>query len=165
MRNGATLAGVYDRGRNDYLSRMTAHYANASAMHEARRERVPGELSYSTKWESPQALRAWAHEQELAQECWDAHTICQRRWSRAMFRAWQHRCLLAVRDANELREKKLWDRRTLAQVASDHAGDNCTHASNAPPGNLRDLSALATCHASNAPGLFTHPRQLETAPT
>lgn len=163
MRNAATLAGVYDRGRNDYLSRMTRHHENASTMREARTVRSAEGVAVA--WDSAAELRAWAHEQELAQVAWDAHTICQRRWSRAMFRAWQHRCLLEVRDANELREKKLCDRRTLAQVASDHAGDNCAHASNAPPGNLRDLSALATCHASNAPGLFTHPRQLETAPT
>lgn len=163
MRNAATLAGVYDRGMTDYLSRMEQHYATADALRETRTVRSAEGVAVA--WDSAAELRLWAHEQELAQAAWNASATCQRRWSRVMFRAYQHRCLLSIRDAHTPRRRELCDRQSLAQVAADHADKNRDHASNAPPGHLRDLSALATCHASNAPGLFTHPRQLETAPT
>lgn len=150
-------------GVGDYVERATAHTENARAIHEQRTTREHGEHSFVTTWENSKDLRLWAHEQELAQACLQASRDCHRYWWNASNKAHQHTLFCLARQANTRRAHDVLSL-SLAQVASVHACHTRTRETHAPPGAPR-LSALATCHASNAPGLPDHALNLETAPT
>lgn len=157
------VARVYDTGLSDYLGRMTAHYESADTMRAQRTTRVPGEMSTHTAWEASD-LRAWGHEMELARECEQAMYECARGRYRALNRAYQHACFCRVRDESATTPAPRIDLvRSSRMVASEHAGE--TRNTSAPPGQLRTLSVLATCHASNAPGLSAHAQRMETGTT
>lgn len=155
----SVVAQVHDRGMTDYLHRMNAHQQNADTAHAAAT--VSTEQGVVTKWENYQELRAWSHEQELAQECWRLAQVCAATRSRALHSAYRHQCLVNAR-AGSRRRVQLSRLLTLAQVAADHHRTNrrklCIESAadnHAPP-------ILATCHASNAPGLTTNSRRTAT---
>lgn len=150
---------VLDAGVNDYLERMTAHYASADTMREQRTTRETGERYTHTSWDA-RDLRAWGHEMELAQECEQAMYECARGRYRAQMTAYAHTCLCRVR---VVRPRPVVF--TLAQVAHLFAENDRKRTTNAPPGQLRTRTVLATCHASNAPGLSAHSQHTETGRT
>lgn len=147
-----------DSAVSDYLSRMNAHYEAHRVMQD--RATVTTETGTATHWESAGALRACMHEAELADHAQQAMYECARYRSRAMFRAYAHTCWCRVRSVKP-RPVAL----TLAQVAHLYAGLDHERTTNAPPGQLRARTVLATCHASNAPGLSAHSQRMETGRT
>lgn len=155
----SVVAQVHDRGMTDYLRRANDHHETAQAMSEAATVRT--DEGIVTAWENPQQLRLWAHEQELAQECWRLAQHCAATRSRALHSAYRHLCLVNAR-AGSRRRVQLSRSLTLAQVAAEHHRTNrrklCIRNAadnHAPP-------ILATCHASNAPGLTTNSRRTAT---
>jgi hypothetical protein len=135
-------------GIADYSRRMTLHQETADKLQVQATANTdePG----VTHWESPQALRMWAHEQELAQECLHAMFDCGAIRTRALMRQYAHNCYCKVR-ASVARVPALIAL-TLAQVADSFTALSLSHSS-APPGVKTAPNVLATCHASNAPGL------------
>lgn len=157
------LADKYRAGVSDYAQRADTHTETAREIHAQHTTRVPGELSYMTKWENPQDLRLWAHEQELAQECLTLSNKCRWHWWVASNKAHQHTlyCQVRTQSARLPHTPAV----SLAQVASDHACLTRLRETHAPPVRTR-VPALATCHASNAPGLSFHAyERMEIAPT
>jgi hypothetical protein len=136
----------YGAGIADYSRRMDSYQQNADQMLQMQQSDEPG----VTHWESPQALRMWAHEQELAQECMQAMFDCGAIRTRALMRQYAHNCYCKAR-ASVARVPKLIAL-TLAQVADSFTALSLSHSS-APPGVKTAPNVLATCQASNAPGL------------
>lgn len=147
------VAVKYRAGVGDYTERATAHYETARTMQAGAT--VATAEGVSTCWESPQAVRLWAHENELASACMQASFDCHRYWWNASNKAHQHACYCRARSQEIDTAPAL----TLAQVADLFAGKERERATHAPPRAPR-LSALATCHASNAPGLPLHTHAL-----
>lgn len=154
---GAITAQVLGRGADNYAQRMTMHHERGNALRK-QRTRATGE-GVVMHFESAQELRATMHEYDMAQECEQAMYDCVRYRNRALMSAYRHTCLCRVR-AVRPRPVSM----TLAQVSSHHADLDHGRTTNAPPGELHPRTVLATCHASNAPGLNAH-AHMETAPT
>jgi len=149
-------------GADDYLSRMNAHYERATELQQARTVGTMGNTH--TKWESPQALRQFGHEFELAQECQQAMFECSRMAQRAQMRHYQHACYCTVRkQKTDMAITKAFSV-SLSLRALSSLLCSAKRSAHSPP--LREIKppVLSTCHASNAPGLFTC-SQMETHPT
>jgi hypothetical protein len=132
-------------GIADYSQRMELHQATANEL----RAQAQTDEAGVTCWASPQQLRIVAHEQQLAQECMQAMFDCGAIRTRALMKAYAHACWCKVRAVLVCNfDPKL---QTLAQVAASFTALSL-HTS-APPGQSFALNVLATCHASNAPGL------------
>ena len=156
------LAEKYRAGVGDYSHRASAHWETAQTMSaQATRHTPEGVTTY---WESPQALRRWSHENELAHQCQQASYDCHRYWYRASVKAHAHRCLCLLRNTITHRDTTA-PARTLAQVASDYAQNTRRHKTTAPPGAPGSVPVLSTCHASNAPGLSADSQRMETGTT
>jgi hypothetical protein len=138
----------YGAGIADYSRRMTLHQETADKLQVQATANTdePG----VTHWESHQALRMWAHEQELAQECMRAMFDCGAIRTRALMRQYAHNCYCKVRGS--VARVPALIALTLAQVADSFTALSLSHSS-APPGVKTAPNVLATCHASNAPGL------------
>lgn len=130
------------------LERMNTHQAQADTL--SQQAKTTSETGVISVWSSPEQLRTWSQAQQQAQQCFDS--VLQRgAWrGRVMFRAYQHSAWCAVRAV----VPGLLDsvRLTLAQVARLFTPVNPAHDHD-PPGLLLSCSVLATCQASNAPGL------------
>lgn len=136
-------------GIDDYLERMNAHTANAEQLRTQATKHDPETQSAMTCWESPQQLRLWAHENELAQECMKAMYECGAIRTRSMLRAFAHRCYCLARKVTGIVSELV--ARSLAEIVAlfaDHVA-----LGSAPPMRLSAPPVLATCHASNAPSL------------
>ena len=100
-------------------------------------------------YESVQALRESASKIELAQAYWEAELDCGAMRNRAMWSAYRHDCYCKARAiitrVPELIAKTSAQVSALFTVFAD--------AMSSPPGQLTAPNILATCHASNAPGL------------
>jgi len=135
----------YGAGIADYSRLMTKHQQNADRVQAEAVKDAEG----LTVWQAQQ-LRMWAHEQELAQECMRAMFDCGAIRTRALMRQYAHNCYCKVRGS--VARVPALIALTLAQVA-----DSFTALSLAikplPPGVKTAPNVLATCHASNAPGL------------
>jgi hypothetical protein len=132
-------------GIDDYIKRMNTHQATADEVLAQAQTDEPG----VTCWASPQQLRTYSHEIELAQECMQAMFDCGAIRTRALMKAYAHACWCKVRAVLVSNfDPKL---QTLAQVAASFTA--LSLPSSAPPGKNFALNVLATCHASNAPGL------------
>jgi hypothetical protein len=140
-------------------NRMTEHHANADTMSKEREHRTPEGVSVA--WESPQALRTWSQEQELADQCFRAmqNTFALR--NRALMKAYAHHAYCVVRSVISRSFDSV--QLSLAQVAQVFTVA-LSPASHAPPGHLYALNVLATCHASNAPGLSLVARNWQVSP-
>lgn len=112
-------------------------------------------------WSSPQQLRTWSEKQQQAQQLFE--TVLQRGAvrGRLLFRAYQHSTWCAVRavvyalrDTVKMSLSQVSALFTPAHPATDHD----------PPGLLLSCSVLATCHASNAPGLSPVARHWQVSP-
>jgi hypothetical protein len=133
-------------GIADYSQRMNTHQATADEVLAQAQTDEAG----VTCWASPQQLRIVAHEQQLAQECMQAMFDCGAIRTRALMKAYAHACWCKVRAVLVSNfDPKL---QTLAQVADSFTALSLSHSS-APPGVKTAPNVLATCHASNAPGL------------
>lgn len=128
----------------DYSRRTNSHNTTAHELAQAQTNEAG-----VTCWESPQQLRIVAHELELAQECQQAMFDCGAIRTLALMKAYAHACWCKVRAVLVSNfDPKL---QTLAQVAASFTA--LSLPSSAPPGKSFSLNVLATCHASNAPGL------------
>jgi hypothetical protein len=133
-------------GIADYSQRMELHQATANEL----RAQAQTDEAGVTCWASPQQLRIVAHEQQLAQECMQAMFDCGAIRSRALMRQYAHNCWCKVRGS--VARVPALIAMTLAQVADSFTALSLSHSS-APPGVKTAPNVLATCHASNAPGL------------
>ena len=134
-------------GVADYSERGNTHQATAKQLQDNATVRTDNEVM--TRWESPQALREWSHENELAQASFDAMLDCGAMQNRALWSAYRHACYCKAREvvarvpviiANTLRQVS-----ALFTIVAD--------AMSSPPGLITAPNVLATCQASNAPGL------------
>jgi hypothetical protein len=138
---------------------MTEHHATANTMSKEREQVTPEGVLVA--WESPQALRTWAHENELAEKSFsDMQSLFALR-NRALMKAYAHHAYCVVRSviSHSFDSVQL----SLAQVAQVFTVA-LSPASHAPPGQLSARSVLATCHASNAPGLSLVARNWQVSP-
>lgn len=139
--------------------RMTEHHATADTMRKEREEITPEGVTVA--WESPQALRTWSHENDLAEKSFsDMQSLFALR-NRALMKAYAHHAYCVVRTV-ALRTFEILQL-SLAQVAQVFTVA-LSPASHAPPGHLYALNVLATCHASNAPGLSPVARNRQVSP-
>lgn len=140
------------RGIDDYLQRIEQHTNNAEALTPVPNS--DGVIVY----ESPQQLRMIAHEHELADECMQAMFTCSAIRSIALLKAVAHHCYVLARQRAALlvRSMSLSLREVCAMFTTR------ARSTSAPPGQLHALNVLATCHASNAPGVsrVLMPRQV-----
>jgi hypothetical protein len=140
-------------------NRMTEHHATANTMSKEREQITPEGVLVA--WESPQALRTWAHENEQAEKSFsDMQTLFALR-NRALMRAYAHHAYCVARSLSLRMIETLQE--SLAQVAQVFTLAH-SPTSHAPPGHLYALNVLATCHASNAPGLSLVARNWQVSP-
>ena len=149
--NYEATANKLQAGSNDYIKRMDWHNAYAKQLSDDATVRTDNEVM--TCWESPQALRNWAHENELAEIAFQSFLQCTYMANKARMKAYQHGCYVKA-CALTLSDKKLDWRMpmTLAEVNARYV--NTKRKQHDPPGLCLCSNVLATCHASNAPGLF-----------
>ena len=148
--NYEATANRLQAGSNDYLDRMNEYNARAKQLENDATVRTDNEVM--TCWESPQALRNWAHENELAEIAFQSFMACTYMANKARMKAYQHGCYVKA-CALTLSDKKLDWRMpmTLAEVNARYV--NTKRKQHDPPGLCLCSNVLATCHASNAPGL------------
>lgn len=139
--------------------RMTEHHANADTMRKEREQVTPEGVA--VVWENSQALRSACHESELAEETFRDMQSCFVLRNRALMKAYAHHSYCVVRSVALRMIETL--QLSLAQVAQVFAVA-LSPASHAPPGQLSARSVLATCHASNAPGLSPVARNWQVSP-
>lgn len=143
----------------DLGNRMTEHHANADTMRKEREQITPEGVS--TNWESPQALRTWSHETQLAEKSFSEMQLALALRNRSLMKAYAHHAYCVVRTVALRTFETL--QLSLAQVAQVFTVA-LSPASHAPPGHLYALNVLATCHASNAPGLSPVARNWQVSP-
>jgi len=139
--------------------RMTEHHATADTMRKEREQVTPEGVS--VVWENPQALRTACHESELAEQTFRDMQSCFVLRNRALMKAYAHHSYCVVRSVALRMIETL--QLSLAQVAQVFTVA-LSPASHAPPGQLSARSVLATCHASNAPGLSPVARNRQVSP-
>jgi hypothetical protein len=132
-------------GIDNYVQRQERHTQNAKDMQPARNDEG------LTVWESPQQLRMVAHEHELADECMHAMFQCVSIRNNAMKKARADRLYVLQRLAHLHAHTVQLLSLTLRQVCAMFT--TVARFTSAPPGHRSALNVLATCHASNAPGL------------
>jgi hypothetical protein len=149
--NYEATANRLQAGSNDYLDRMNEYNARAKQLENDATVRTDNEVM--TCWESPQALRNWAHENELAEIAFQSFQDCMHMANKARWKAYQHSCYVKACALT------LSDMKTASPVAMTLAEVNARYLNTKrkqhdPPGLCLCSNVLATCHASNAPGLF-----------
>jgi hypothetical protein len=132
-------------GIDNYVQRQERHTQNAKDMQPARNDEG------LTVWESPQQLRMVTHEHELADECMQAMFQCVSIRNNAMKKARADRLYVLQRLAHLHAHTVQLLALTLRQVCAMFT--TVARFTSAPPGHRSALNVLATCHASNAPGL------------
>ena len=148
--NYEATANRLQAGSNDYLERMNEHYAAAKQLNDDATVRTDNEVM--TCWKSPQALRNWAHENDLAEIAFQSFQDCMHMANKARWKAYQHSCYVKACALTLSDMKTDWRMpMSLAQVAARQA--NKKRKQHDPPGLCSCSNVLATCHASNAPGL------------
>ena len=149
--NYEATANKLQAGSNDYLMRMNEYNARAKELESAATVRTDNEVM--TCWKSPQALRNWSHETELAEIAFQSFQDCIHMANKARWKAYQHSCYVKA-CALTLSDIKtaLPVAMTLAEVNARYL--NTKRKQHDPPGLCSCSNILATCHASNAPGLF-----------
>jgi hypothetical protein len=132
---------LHTKGVPDYLDRA------AQFQHEAE-QKTPSDNVFTA-----QSLREVSHLHELARECQDLAGTCMTMAQRATMRAYQHRQLVAVSCATAARQQAEKRSTYREQIARNTRLTGIKTNCNAPPGQLVTLSPIATCAASNAPGV------------
>lgn len=131
---------------NDDMERGTAHHTNAKQARDIATVRTDNAVTM--QWNSPQALRECSQEQELGDQCFQAMMVHGAVVNRANWSAYRHTCWVKAR-AVVVRVPVL-----IAQSLREVFAQLIALGSHAPPGLITAPNVLATCHASNAPGLF-----------
>ena len=142
------VARVSTRDLDNAYQAMNAKHEAAEALRSSNTQRVPGELSFHTHWQGADLMTWGATMREAEAEqirMFNAGAIR----SRAMMTAYRHACWCRVRAKTPTFIGEL----SLAQVAQVFAVTSKLSRDHAPPGQLCTRSVLATCCASNAPGL------------
>lgn len=130
------------------LSDMNAAQQQADTLSEQAKNTNENGVVFA--WSSPQQLRTWSQAEQQAQHLFESALQRGAVRGRVLFRAYQHAAWCAVRSiAYALRDTV---RLTLSQVAALFTPLNVA-TDHDPPGLLLSCSVLATCQASNAPGL------------
>lgn len=133
-------------GIDNYVQRQERHTQNAKDMQPAQDD------DGMTMYENPQQLRTIMHEHELAAECMRAMFQCASIRNGAMKKDRAHRFYVLQRVAQLHADTvQRWFSLSLRQVCAMFA--TVASSTSAPPGHTPALNVLATCHASNAPGL------------
>lgn len=144
MKHYATPFDVHadraNRGGDDYLNR-AAYFADQA------KHKTPTDNVFTLP-----VLREVSHLHDLEQECYNALGECIRQHQRAKRRAYQHAQRVAV--CNEIRTPVVSF--SLAQVAAMFTTRAKLFFGESPPGSTATVSPMATCAASNAPGLVRH---------
>jgi len=140
-------------------NRMTEHHATANTMSKEREQVTPEGVLVA--WESPQALRTACHESELAEQSFRDMQLCFSLRNRALMKAYAHHAYCVARSVISRSFETV--QLSLAQVAQVFTLA-LSPASHAPPGQLSARCVLATCHASNAPGLSVVARNWQVSP-
>ena len=140
-------------------NRMTEQHATANAMSKEREQITPEGVTIAS--ESPQALRTWAHETDLAEKSFSDMQSCLALRNRALMKAYAHHAYCVARSVISRSFETV--QLSLAQVAQVFTLA-LSPASHAPPGQLSARCVLATCHASNAPGLSPVSRHWQVSP-
>lgn len=147
--NYETTANRLQAGSADYLDRMNEYNARAKQLNDDATVRTDNEVM--TCWKSPQALRNWAHENDLAEMAFQSFQDCMHMANKARWKAYQHSCYVKACALT------LSDMKTAPPVAMSLAEVNARYLEKQkqhdPPGLCSCSNILATCHASNAPGL------------
>jgi hypothetical protein len=138
---------------------MTEHHTNADTMRKEREQVTPEGVA--VVWENPQALRNACHQSELAEQTFRDMQLCLARRNRSLMKAYAHHAYCVARSVALHMIETL--QLSLAQVAQVFTLA-LSPASHAPPGQLSARSVLATCHASNAPGLSPVARNWQVSP-
>lgn len=142
------------------------HFATPFDVHADRASRggddylnLAAQLAAEAKTKTPSdgvftlpVLREVSHLHDLERECYDALGVCIRQQQRATRRAYQHMQLVKVCNTTQATLPAI-KRQSLAQVSAQFSNKRRDEA---PPGHLVTLSPIATCAASNAPGLVRH---------
>jgi len=142
------------------LQRMNETQQQADALQE--QTKTVNENGAVSHWSSPQQLRTWAQTQQQADQLLQSALMRGAVRGRLLFRAYQHSAYCAVRAAvNALQGTVKMSLSAVSALftpphpATDHD----------PPGSLLlSCSVLATCHASNAPGLSPVARYWQVSP-
>ena len=146
-------------GIDDYSERMNIHQETAKQLQLQATSNAdePG----VTCWESPQQLRECVHEQDLAQASLQAMFDCGAMRTLAMMSAYRHACWCKAREV--VARVPVIIAHSLRQVSTQLTA---LARSVSPPGLMTAPNILATCHASNAPGLpriaMTYGRRYQT---
>lgn len=119
---------------------------------EAKTKTPTADQDGITHW-TPRLLREVSHLHELENECYDAASVCMTQYQRATLRAYQRSQLVAVCNT---KTRTPVARFTLAEVAQLHTPKGQLAPDKSPPGSTATVSPIATCAASNAPGLVRH---------
>ena len=125
-----------------------AHYANADELEKNTTTTIRTENSVTTDYGDYTNLRAICHEREQAEQCFQDFMTYTHRRNNALRRAYSHSCYVGTRATVATVAPVV---QTLAQVSATFA--KLITPTSLPPGRCHALNVLATCHASNAPGL------------
>lgn len=133
-------------GMADYVRRSELHTRTAETLQPAR------DSEGLVTWDSPHQLRTVMHEHELAQQCLQASMDCSTMRARALAHATAHALWVRARTVPFLLVRTVATLREVAALFTD-----LPRLCGAPPGNALAVNVLATCQASNAPGLSRVP--------
>ena len=146
-------------GMDDYLERMNTHQKTADQLQLQATSDAdePG----VTCWQSTQQLRECVHEQDLAEASLQAMFDCGAKRNKAQWSAYRHACYCKAREV--VARVPVIIAHSLRQVSTQLIA---LARSVSPPGLMTAPNVLATCHASNAPGLpriaMTYGRRYQT---
>jgi len=152
------MSKAFSNNHNATVRRLSAGIADYSERRLAIQEKpVQGVVHY----ESLQALRESAGKLELAEAYWQAELDCGAMRTRAMWSAYRHNCYCKAREV--VARVPVIVAHSLRQVSAQLIA---LARSVSPPGLMTAPNILATCHASNAPGLpriaMTYGRRYQT---
>lgn len=140
------IVRIATAGMDDYCKRGNSYQANARELHDKATVRTGNEIV--THWGSPQALSEWSHEEQLAKASYDAMMDCGAMLNHAQWSAYRHNCYCKARAS--VARVPMIVAESLREVSTQLTA---LARSISPPGLMTAPNILATCQASNAPGL------------
>ena len=132
-------------GGDDYLQRMNELH------NTAQQQRKQYETDQGVVWPNAQTLRHYSHTLEISDNCFTAAKDCMKYAHRAQRKYSHHVALCKTKDTAPVSQCHT-ALLSLAEVAQQHSEHS--YKEHEPPGRSFTRSVLATCHASNAPGVF-----------
>ena len=152
------MSKAFSNNHNATVRRLSAGIADYSERRLAIQEKPKQGLVH---YESLQALRESAGKLELVEAYWQAEMDCGAMQTRAMWSAYRHACYCKARAS--VARVPVIVAHSLRQVSTQLTA---LARSVSPPGLMTAPNILATCQASNAPGLpriaMTYGRRYQT---